>query len=135
MAGGSLSLRKLAVFLLVGGGATALHYLIAALLWRGVGLAPALASGIGFGLSALFNYAASARYTFKATGAHAQSLPRFVVVAGIGLALNSAMIWGLNGLGWHAVAAQLLATVVVLVWNFVLNAVWTFKNGGPGGIN
>ena len=128
MAGGHISLRKLAVFLLVGGGATALHYLIAALLWRGVGLAPALASGIGFGLSALFNYAANARYTFNSTGAHAESLPRFAVVAGIGLALNSAVIWGLTALGWHAVVAQLLATVIVLAWNFILNAAWTFRS-------
>lgn len=89
MAGGSLSLHKLTVFLLVGSGATALHYLIAGLMWRGVGLVPALAAGIGFGLSALFDYAANARDTFKATGAHVQSQPRFVVVAGIGLALNS----------------------------------------------
>ena len=133
--GGHLSLRKLAVFLLVGGGATVLHYLIAALLWRGVGLAPALASGIGFGLSALFNYAANARYTFNSTGGHAQSLPRFAVVAGIGLALNTALIWGLTVLGWHAVAAQLFATLFVLAWNFMLNAVWTFRNGGQGGID
>jgi len=132
VAGGHLSLRKLAVFLLVGGGATALHYLIAALLWRAVGLAPPLASGLGFGLSALFNYAANARYTFQSTGAHTQNLPRFALVAGIGLALNSGVIWGLTHWGWNAVAAQLLATVLVLAWNFVLNAVWTFHNGGQG---
>ena len=53
-------------------------------------------------------------------------LAQFVVVSLIGLGLNSLIVvWLENGLG--LLAAKLVATGAVLIWNFSANCLWTFS--------
>ncbi|MDQ7988106.1 MAG: GtrA family protein [Candidatus Dactylopiibacterium sp.] len=121
--GGQTFLR----FLLVGGSATALHYaLMAALLATGMAGAGA-ASAIGYTLSTFYNYAANARFTFGGGHDHRRSLPRFLLTALAGLGINQILLLGLIRLGLPVPAAQLCATAGVLLWNYLVNALWSFK--------
>ena len=113
---------------LAGGMATAVHYttLLALVEWAGV--AAATAAVIGALCGAVASYAINRSMTFTAsTATHQQALPRFMLIAAAGAALNGGMVWlGVHWLGWHYLAAQALATVLVLGLTYRLNRSWTF---------
>ena len=62
--------------------------------------------------------------------AHQETLPRFLLVAALCVALNGVVVQlGILELGVHYLWAQVLATAIVLVTGFVLNKLWTFGRG------
>ena len=121
-----LTVAKFARFILAGAGATAVQYLVAALLHWGGGWRAAWASGAGFVVGAFVNYALNVRFTFGEAARHGETLPRFAFVAACGCAINMLVVEGGDRLGAPAALSQVTATGVVLVWNFVLNSVWSF---------
>ncbi|UGQ46559.1 GtrA family protein [Massilia endophytica] len=126
-AAASISLRSGIAFILVGGCATALHYLTAFACVVLFAVPVLAASGIGFVLSAAANYLANARFTFRSAAAHRSAAPRFAIVACSGLALNSILLAQGMAAGLGAVPAQILATIGVLIWNYLASALWTFR--------
>lgn len=115
-------------FAVIGGIATAIQYVILIVLVQ-AGVAGAVAaSSIGFVLSALANYALNRSFTFNSTKAHAEALPKFAMVAVLGLGINTGLIWLFHAfVGLHYLPAQVLATCGTLLWNFTLNRIWTFS--------
>jgi putative flippase GtrA len=118
-------LRQFSTFALIGGLATATQYVILVVLVR-AGMAAPTASAIGFALSATLNYWCNYRFTFRSRQQHAVTAMRFILVALVGLALNSLIVYGLVAIGWHYLLAQVCATATVLVFNFAGNRIWTF---------
>jgi len=115
-------------FVLVGAVATAAQYLLLVALVDLFGSSAILASAISYAASTLLNYALNRRFTFSSQRAHGIALPRFLLVAATGLGLNTGIMWLLTaGVGLYYLLAQVFATGVVLVWNFVLNNYWTFR--------
>lgn len=123
----NLSWRTFLKFLIVGGSATLLHYLLTAIfIWLEL-LPPITASAVGFLISAIANYVASAKFTFVGKHRHAVSFPKFSATAGIGVTINTGI---LVLLGFHEVSfyiSQLIATAIVVLWNYTINAIWTFR--------
>jgi putative flippase GtrA len=114
-------------FAAVGGLATALHYLILIALVEGAGLDASLASACGYALSTLVNYALNRRLTFRSRRSHSSALPRFLWLAVVGLAINTAAVWLLaQVLGLHYLVAQVAATALTLCWNFLAARHWAF---------
>jgi putative flippase GtrA len=75
-------------------------------------------------ISYLLNY----RFTFRSTKQHREALSKFFVVAAVGFVLNGAIMAGLTGpAGLHYLPAQLVTTGVVLIWTFLCNRFWTFR--------
>lgn len=89
-----------------------------------------LATTLGFTISVIFNYLASMKFVFK----HKEDMNRakefviFVILSIIGLGINNLVVWFVaHACPWPFVAAQLLkdnvakiiATAIVMVWNFV----------------
>lgn len=121
--------RAFSSFLLVGALCTALQYAILVLLVQLGSMGATLASSIGFAISAVLNYTLNYRFTYRATTSHAASFPRFLAVILAGLALNAAIVYaGVEMAGLHYIVAQVLATGIVLVWNFLVNLKWSFSN-------
>jgi len=114
-------------FVLVGGSATAIHYAIMFVLLKLQLCDKTVASSTGFVISAIFNYLANAHFTFQGDHNHAESVPRFVAMMAAGAVINASVLNGLVWIGLPVWLAQILATGVVLVWNYIINAVWTFK--------
>ncbi|MGR9108871.1 MAG: GtrA family protein [Gammaproteobacteria bacterium] len=115
-------------FATVGGIATAVHYLILITLVQGLGANPVWASGIGFVIGATFNYVLNYRFTFRSNAKHRHAVVKFLLVAGLGLVLNSlAMLVFIVHLGLFYLLAQVLATSLVLLWNFLGNRLWVFR--------
>jgi putative flippase GtrA len=124
---------RLVRFGLVGGVATGLQYLLLIVLVREAGLWPTVASGVGFAISAVVNYLLNYHFTFRSRRPHGPALARFMTLAVVGLAINSVLMQVLLGAGWYYLVAQLGATTVVFLWNFVGNSVWTFAASAHAG--
>lgn len=115
------------LFLLIGGFATAMHFMVLVVLVQSGLLSPVPASTAGFVLSAFLNYGLNRHYTFESDSPHARALPRFTVVATTALGLNALLLHLMHVLvGLHYVPAQVVATTGTLIWNFALNRSWTF---------
>lgn len=120
--------RRFLHFAAVGLLGTGAHYLLLVLLVEGVGADPVAGSVAGFCLGALVNYLMSHRYVFRSDRAHREALPRFLAVAGSGLAWNT-LLMGLftHGLAWPYLVAQVLTTGLLVVWHYTVNSLWTFR--------
>jgi len=116
-------------FLCVGGSATALQYLLLYLLVDAFGVRASVASGLSYAVSTLYNYVASHYFTFRSQRGHATALPRFLLVAVVGLGLNTTIVW-ISSERYHLphyLVAQLLATALTLCWNFFAARHWAFS--------
>jgi len=119
---------KFVRFLGVGVFCTAAHYAVLVLLVQWATLAAVQASAIGFAVGALVNYVLNYRFTFRSTKRHREAMLKFFIVAIIGLGLNTAcMAVGVGPLRLHYLLSQILATGLVLIWNFTGNHLWTFR--------
>jgi putative flippase GtrA len=105
---------------------TACHYATLVLWVEVLGGAVVPGALAGFCVGALVNYLIARRFVFRSERPHAAALPRFALVAASGAAINTGIVALLNGAGAHYLAAQVVATVVVLGWNFAVNRAWTF---------
>lgn len=108
---------------------TACHYATLVLWVEVLGGAVVPGALAGFCVGALVNYLIARRFVFRSDRPHRAALPRFGLVAATGAAINTGIVAGLSGAGLHYLAAQVVATVAVLVWNYLLNRAWTFT--GP----
>lgn len=114
-------------FLFVGGFATALHYAVMFEMMHGFSWEPLKASALGFITSAIINFILNARITFRSEQSVLYTAPRFAIVCAIGLLLNHFVLAALLALDSHPFLAQIIATLTVLSWNFIVNALWTFR--------
>lgn len=114
-------------FLLVGGSATAIQYVILVILHQAMDVPATLASAIGFALSAVYNFVVSYHYTFRGRTPMLAALPRYAAMVAIGLAINTAIFdIALHVFEVPYLLAQVVATAVVLVWNFSLARAFVF---------
>ncbi|MGX4641297.1 GtrA family protein [Massilia sp. SYSU DXS3249] len=125
--------NKFLRFLVVGGVATALHYSVMAVLHLGLALSPALSSAIGFSVSSLCNYFLNRRFTFGSNQSHLVGVPRFTITAACGLILNHLILSLAMALDVGVVLAQVSSTVGVIVWNYCIHGVWTFRMAKAAG--
>jgi putative flippase GtrA len=107
---------------------TIVHYTTLTFLVESIHAGPVISSGIGAVLGAITNYFLNYYYTFNSSARHHHALPKFLLIAGIGLILNTAVMGLCTGiLMFHYLVAQLLATALVLLWTFSANRIWTFR--------
>lgn len=117
-------------FGVVGVIATLIDYGILMVLSQLCGVDPVLAGGISFVVSLVFNYLASMKFVFarKEEMSRRKEFAIFVVLSLIGLAINQVIMWlGVSALGDDALAvtaSKIVATAVVMIWNFVSRKKW-----------
>lgn len=109
-------------FGVVGVIAFVIDYGLMVLLTEVFGVNYLVSATISFTVSVIFNYLASMRYVFR----HKEGMSRrkefiiFVVLSVIGLGLNDLLMWlGTGLLGISYLITKLVATFIVMVWNFV----------------
>lgn len=116
-------------FLGVGGVATLIQYGLLILLVEKLAVDTVQASAASYAISAVFNYLMNYYFTFSSAASHKLAAARFAVVVVIGLGINSALMYALTEhLKLHYLIAQVSATVVVLMWNFLAHRFWTYRH-------
>jgi putative flippase GtrA len=105
-------------FATVGAVATAAHYAVMIALVQFGGVDPVVATVCGFAVGAVVSYTLNRRYTFAVRPAYMRGFLKFAIVIGIGAVLNAGIVAFFIRLGLHYMIAQVIATLVVLIWNF-----------------
>jgi putative flippase GtrA len=115
-------------FASVGVVGTIVQYFTLVILVELTGAGPVLSSGFGFILGAFTNYYLNYRYTFRSDKHHHRALPKFMLIAAVGLAINSGIMrLGTSFFALQYLVVQIFATGLVLIWNFAGNRIWTFS--------
>ncbi len=89
---------------------------------------------ISFILSALTNYALNRRWTFRSSGKKRKQIPIFFAVATMGLLINNSIMYVgmekllLKNIQYGYLVAKVIATGLVLIWNFLGNKYITFAS-------
>lgn len=113
-------------FLAVGAASTALHYAVLIVAVEGLRWPAVWATAAGFLAGAGLNYRLNRRLSFASRRRHREALPRFALMVGVGTLLNSALLQATLLAGWHYLAGQVLATALVLVYNYLVLRYWVF---------
>lgn len=121
--------QPLIKFLLTGGAATGLQYLLLIALVEWANLAQTPSSAMAFAVSAIFNYLSNYYFTFSHINKpHSETLYKFIVVASLGLLMNTLAFWlGVRILP-HYLLAQCVATGITLMVNFLLHKYWIYSD-------
>ncbi|NCA75844.1 MAG: GtrA family protein [Alphaproteobacteria bacterium] len=87
-----------------------------------------IANSCGFVMAASSNYLMNRIWTFQSSNPNiALEFTRFFIIALIGLLINLLIIWALTGkFRVNFYLSKLVATIVVTLWNFLINAYYTF---------
>lgn len=120
-------LSKIAGFGVVGVIAFCIDFGVLVLLKEFAGFNPVIAAAISFIVSLLFNYWASMRFVFshREDMSRSRELAVFVVLSIVGLGLNEATMWlGTEYLSIHYMGVKIVATALVMVWNFWSRQRW-----------
>lgn len=130
---------KFIKFAVIGGAATLLQFFLLGLFVEIFNFAPVTASAASYAASAIFNYLANYYLTFASTTSHKQTLPKFIATAALGLALSTslfaAFLYVLENyvlpdtklLNMAYLIAQLFATLITLVVNFLMHKFWIYR--------
>lgn len=131
------ALHRFYRFVVVGVIATAVHTAVFTLGLEAAHIEPVTANAIAFTVAVLLGFALNRRWTFALHGGAEARLWRYVVVALIGLAVNSALMFTVTHvMRWSPYVGLVLALIIVPPLTFVLNQHWVFRPGhrlqGPG---
>lgn len=126
-------LKPLLRFAVSGGVATAVHVSVFTSLVEWFALRPLLAATPAFIAALFFSYGINYHWTFSASAPHQIMLPRFVVVALLGLSLNLIITYLVVDIGhyWYGYALLLIVLFVPLV-TFLLSKFWVFNEQDKG---
>lgn len=114
-------------FGVVGVLATAIDFAVMIVLTEIAGLDPVVSAGISFTVSVVFNYLASMRFVFRRREdlSRTAEVTVFVILSLVGLAMNELLMWvGSTVLGLNYVLVKVVATAVVMLWNFFSRKRW-----------
>jgi putative flippase GtrA len=127
--GNSISLfERFIRFAGVGVIGTGAHYVVLIGLVQVLGLGAVLSTNIGALVGALVNYILNYRFTFQSTKPHREALSKFLLVAAVAVVLNGLLMYALNArLGLYYLLAQVITTGLVLLWTFLANHHWSFR--------
>lgn len=114
-------------FTAVGAVATAVHYVILIALAELAGVDPVIGTVCGYGVGAVVSYSLHRVFTFGVRPAYARGFVKFLAVIGVGAVINTAIVAFLIAHGQHYLIAQVIATALVLVWNFTASRLVVFR--------
>ena len=118
--------RQFISFSVIGAIGTAGHFAVLIISVQILSTDPITGSMAGFLVDAIINYLLNYHFTFKSGARHLESFPKFFTIAIIGLVLNISIMYVMTQWLYYLVS-QAIATAIVLIWNFLCNRFWTFR--------
>lgn len=119
--------RQFLFFALAGAAATVAHYGLLITLVESGAAGPVPAALAGYCGGGTVSYLLSRRLAFRTGRPHRQAVWRFAVVAAVGFGLTGlAMALFTGTWHWPYLPAQVVTTLLVMLWSFTAHRVWTF---------
>ncbi|MBR1937152.1 MAG: GtrA family protein [Bacilli bacterium] len=118
-------------FVIVGGIATIIDFVVLYILKEYVGLNEILANTISFTVSVIYNYIASIKWVFDVDKDknEKQQFIIFIVFSIIGLGINNLILWiCIDKFNIHYLIGKVFATAIVMVFNFITRKKFLEKN-------
>ena len=109
-------------FVIVGGVATVIDWLIYYLLFNFLKINPLVANILSFSISVVYNYLASVKWVFDVDQDKSKSKQfiTFIVFSIIGLLINNLILWiCIDKLSIYYLIGKVIATGIVMVFNFI----------------
>ena len=109
-------------FLIIGGIATIIDWLLYYVLYNYVKLSPLLANIISYTISTLYSYVVSVKFVFNVNKGNSKkkNFIIFVTLSIIGLLLSEGLIYLMvNVFNLHKMLAKIISTAIVMFFNFV----------------
>lgn len=109
-------------FVIVGGIATILDWILYFILYNFLKINPLVANIISFSISTIYNYWASTKWVFEVNKNKSKNrmFIEFIIFSAIGLGLTEILLWiGISILSINAMIIKIIATVIVMVFNFI----------------
>lgn len=120
--------RQFSSFLAVGVATTVVHYGVLITLVEAYAINPVLATTAGFLTAVILSYLLNWRYTFEERPAFRAGLFKYCAALSVGLVLNTGTVALLTKWGFYYVVAQVVASGIALVWNFLAARFVVFKS-------
>lgn len=117
-------------FVIVGGTATILDWAVYYVLYNFLHINPLIANILSFSVSVIYNYIASVKWVFDVNRdkSRIKMLIEFLVFSVIGLLLSELLLWiGIDKLGLNAMLVKIVATLIVMVFNFITRKIFLEK--------
>ncbi len=112
---------------------TLAHYLVLIISVELFAINVVFSTSMGAFTGAVINYILNYSFTFQSNKKHSEAFAKFIMVAGVGFGLNALFMSVFTHIfGWFYLAAQIITTLLVLVWNFIGNRLWTFAHKAEG---
>jgi putative flippase GtrA len=114
--------------LVAGGMGTLIYTLIVAFFVEVTLLSPVVSVVFAFLILEFYIYVVNRAWVYQATKSHIYSVPRFLIVTVIALALNTGIMFvTVEWLKWWYFWGLVFAAFIVPQTNFLLNYYWAFK--------
>ena len=122
-------IRQILRFGIVGGLAFLIDYGIFTILSQFLHVHYLLASIISFSISVIFNYILSIKWVFDVTKKQdAKDFALFIILSVIGLGINSLIMYiSVDLMHIHELIAKIIATAIVMVYNFISRKIFIEK--------
>lgn len=114
-------------FATVGALATVVHYSVLLAMTELGCVGPVIATICGFFVGAVVGYVLNRRYTFANKPAFGKGLAKYLLVIGIGAVINAGIVAAFVESGVHYMIGQVIATGIVLIWNFGAARFFVFR--------
>ena len=121
--------KQIIKFGVVGGLAFIIDYALLYILTEYGHIDVLFSSTISFSVSVIFNYICSLKWVFNPSQPqHFKDFIFFVILSVVGLGINQLIMWfGINQLGIYYMLVKLLATAIVMIYNFITRKIFLFK--------
>ena len=118
-------------FVIVGGISTIIDWIIYYICYKYLKINPLISNIIGFSISVIYNFIASVNWVFNVNKSKNKKsiFVQFILFSIIGLLISEALLFiFINKIGMHAMLSKIIATAIVMTFNFVTRKIFLEKD-------
>jgi putative flippase GtrA len=129
---GPIQRREVSLFVVVGLAATACNAVVAIAVQKLFGLAPLVASLVGYASAVGISYLGNSLLTFRRPVMHGPQFVRFAAISLAGFAINQTIVYVATAhFRWPLALAEIPVVLIVPPATFLMSKFWAFRAPEP----
>lgn len=123
------NIKQFMLYLIVGGGATVVEWLVFYLFDHCLAIHYMIATGLAFIFSTFANWFLGRLIMFKSSKSTWKELVQIYLVSIAGLLMNLVIMWiAITKLGFKNMFSKIAATGIVFLWNFIIRKMLIYRD-------